>query len=171
LNHFLKCWPEYFQAVKDGIKDFELRTTDRGFKVGDTIELMEWNPEKKDYTGRNLPARTINYILEGGSMGLPSNVCILNMRNPEFPIDMVPRSVFKEELAKMEAAIQEERSNSEYWKWQAKHAQAKLRQASVMVDAQKDDYEAISGIYSKLIKFMPEKYHGYFDNFIPKEKK
>ena len=35
--HELKCEAPYFQAILDGIKNFELRLNDRGFQVGDKI--------------------------------------------------------------------------------------------------------------------------------------
>ena len=40
-THELKTWPEYFEAVKDGTKNFELRKDDRGFKAGDHLVLAE----------------------------------------------------------------------------------------------------------------------------------
>ena len=57
--HELKILPEYFEAVKNKSKKFEVRKNDRDFKVGDTIMLLEWNGE---YTGRFLIAQ-ITYIL------------------------------------------------------------------------------------------------------------
>lgn len=38
----LKIKPEYFQAVIDGRKPFEIRKNDRNFKVGDEIYLDEY---------------------------------------------------------------------------------------------------------------------------------
>jgi hypothetical protein len=60
--HALKCWPEFFSAVLDGSKPFEIRKNDRGFEVGDTLLLQEWSPSKEEYTGRSLTAR-ISYVL------------------------------------------------------------------------------------------------------------
>lgn len=67
--HFLKCWPEYFQAVRDEEKTFEIRKDDRGFKVGDYLILREFDPtipgkEIKKFTGRQEHA-IIRYVLRG----------------------------------------------------------------------------------------------------------
>jgi len=47
-----KVWPEYFQAILDGRKNYELRLVDFECKPGDTLVLKEWNPDTKEYTGR-----------------------------------------------------------------------------------------------------------------------
>lgn len=39
-EHILKCWPEYFDAIKAGIKPFEVRRDDRGFQRGDILILQ-----------------------------------------------------------------------------------------------------------------------------------
>lgn len=59
-THSLKTWPEYFQALKSGIKDFEVRSNDREFNIGDTVICEEYNPETKQYTGDQLTF-TIKY--------------------------------------------------------------------------------------------------------------
>lgn len=55
MNHELKIWPQFYQAVVDGKKTFEVRENDRGFQAGDTVSLMEFDPkivEKQDgHTG------------------------------------------------------------------------------------------------------------------------
>jgi hypothetical protein len=79
--HELKTWPEYFQAVWDCRKTFEVRKDDRGFRVGDRLLLREWSPEG-GYTGRQLTAR-VRYVLadfEGLApgwvvMGITEGVC------------------------------------------------------------------------------------------------
>lgn len=43
--HKLKTHPQYFRIVKNGIKEFECRKDDRGFKVGDELLLEEWVPD------------------------------------------------------------------------------------------------------------------------------
>lgn len=44
-EHNLKCWPEHFAPLRDGTKTCELRLDDRGFAVGDTLVLWEWDSE------------------------------------------------------------------------------------------------------------------------------
>jgi hypothetical protein len=65
--HDLKSWPEYFVAVADGRKTFEVRKSDRGFMVGDHLRLREWDPRTEQYTGREIERR-ITYIFSGPFM-------------------------------------------------------------------------------------------------------
>jgi len=58
-----KVWPDYFKLIKSGRKKFELRLADFKAKEGDILILEEWNPEKKEYTGRKI-RRKIKYILK-----------------------------------------------------------------------------------------------------------
>ncbi len=68
-EHELKTWPEYFAAVWDGRKTFELRRDDgRGFAVGDVLWLREWRPTDQEYTDRHVRAR-VTYVLRGTAGG------------------------------------------------------------------------------------------------------
>ncbi len=49
-----KCWPELFQKIVEGEKNFDVRLADFKCKRGDTLILKEWNPKTREYTGRVL---------------------------------------------------------------------------------------------------------------------
>ncbi|WP_410744599.1 DUF3850 domain-containing protein, partial [Clostridium neonatale] len=50
--HELKVWPQYFGRILDGSKTFEFRKDDRGFELGDTLILREFEPGVRDYSGQ-----------------------------------------------------------------------------------------------------------------------
>ncbi len=58
-----KIWPEYFKLVKSGKKKFELRVADFKLKEGDILILEEWDPKKKEYTGRII-RKKVRFILK-----------------------------------------------------------------------------------------------------------
>lgn len=58
---FKKAWPEYFQAVLDGKKNFDLRLADWSCSEGDILVLEEWDLLTKKYTGRTLE-RKVTYV-------------------------------------------------------------------------------------------------------------
>jgi hypothetical protein len=70
-THDLKIYPEYFAAVLDGRKTFEIRKNDRDYQAGDLVTLREWDPNLLDrmgdsfgenaYTGRQV-VRRVTYI-------------------------------------------------------------------------------------------------------------
>lgn len=76
--HYLKSHPPYYAAVELGDKTFELRYNDRGFCVGDLLELREWNPSTQEYTGRSLQRR-VTYMLTGPAFGLREGWSILSL--------------------------------------------------------------------------------------------
>jgi len=49
-----KTWPEYFEAVASGKKNYDLRINDEEIQEGDTLVLEEWDPKTKRYTGRRI---------------------------------------------------------------------------------------------------------------------
>jgi len=56
-----KVWPEYFQAILDSKKTFEVRLNDFEIDEGDTLLLKEWDPATKVYTGREL-SKKVGYV-------------------------------------------------------------------------------------------------------------
>lgn len=83
MNHELKTLPEFFQAVIDGKKTFEVRKDDRNFKEGDVLRLREWNPLWKNdpvterYTGRYCYV-LVNYVLRHFP-GLEPGYCVMSI--------------------------------------------------------------------------------------------
>jgi len=62
-----KTKPDMFQKVLDGDKTFELRLADFEIQPGDILILKEWDPEKKEYTGRILEKK-VTFILNTKDM-------------------------------------------------------------------------------------------------------
>lgn len=49
-----KAQPESFRRIKSGKNNFELRLADFRCKPGDVLVLREWDPKRKEYTGRKI---------------------------------------------------------------------------------------------------------------------
>jgi hypothetical protein len=82
VEHEVKCWPPYFEAVTSGSKPFEVRKNDRGFQKGDALILKEWNPTYNygsgTYTGR-VHRCIITYVLPGGAFGIEPGYVVLGL--------------------------------------------------------------------------------------------
>lgn len=63
MIHQLKIVPKYFELVAMDIKKFEVRRSDRDFKVDDLVSLNEWDG---DFTGRSIIVK-ITYIMNDPS--------------------------------------------------------------------------------------------------------
>lgn len=75
MNHELKILPVYFNDIKKGLKNFELRKKNN-YRVGDKIKLKEHNGE--NYTGEEI-TKEIKYILENvPEYGLKKKYVILS---------------------------------------------------------------------------------------------
>jgi hypothetical protein len=84
-SHNLKVWPEFFHALADGSKTFEVRKNDRGFAVGDTLWLNEWIPHGDgtgEYTSGQI-AKVVTYMLTGPQFGIESGYSVLGLADPE----------------------------------------------------------------------------------------
>lgn len=87
MIHELKTDPEVFQAVALGLKTWEIRRDDRGFKVGDIVQLRETKHSGDSmkqgcplvYTGGCILAE-ITYILRGPVYGLADGWCIMSIQ-------------------------------------------------------------------------------------------
>ena len=62
-----KAWPDLFEAVLNGKKKFDVRLGDFKCNVGDVLILREWDPIKKEYTGRSTEKEII-YVLKTKDM-------------------------------------------------------------------------------------------------------
>lgn len=82
-THILKTDPTAFADVLSGAKTFEIRFNDRGFEVGDTLQLLETEHDGADmragapliYTGREI-TKTVSHIQTG--YGLAEGWCCLS---------------------------------------------------------------------------------------------
>lgn len=86
MQHDLKVWPEYFDALAHG-KRFEVRKNDRDFKPGDELLLREYSPGPDEYTGRKMTV-TVTYMLSGDdpmgyAFGIRSGFCVLGISGPQ----------------------------------------------------------------------------------------
>ena len=89
MTHELKCWPEFFQAMLDGLKPFEARRNDRNFQVDDILVLREWTPADSvystvgTYSGRELKL-LVTYILHGSEAnrktGIGEGFCVMGIK-------------------------------------------------------------------------------------------
>ena len=85
IIHDLKCWPKFFDAIADGRKRHDLRrSTDRDFRVGDVLNLLEFDPSLDDYTGRSQLVK-VTYVTSAdlpcalSEQALHESFCILSI--------------------------------------------------------------------------------------------
>lgn len=81
MIHALKILPQYFEAVANGTKNFEIRRNDRNYQTGDKLLLKEY--EKGHFTGRETE-RWVEYIYHGdGTYGLSHDYCVMGLRRTQ----------------------------------------------------------------------------------------
>lgn len=73
-THILKTQQPFFDALKKGHKKFEIRKNDRDFRVGDYLQLQEYDKEK-GYSGEFLNFK-ISYILDDETFLQKGYVCM-----------------------------------------------------------------------------------------------
>jgi len=50
--HVVKSWKQWFKDVITGARTSDIRRNDRDYAVGDYLSLNEFDPIKREYTGR-----------------------------------------------------------------------------------------------------------------------
>lgn len=76
--HKLKLNAKYYEDSECGIKTFEIRKSDRDYKIGDVLELREYIEDMRGlgyYTG-NVHWKIITYILDDDLYLAPGYVCL-----------------------------------------------------------------------------------------------
>lgn len=90
VEHVLKCWPNYFDAVERGEKTFEVRKDDRGFQKGDIVRLQKWSrdlgyippPGASRFADAAESVHLITYVLTGGQFGIEPGYVVLALAPP-----------------------------------------------------------------------------------------
>ncbi len=86
--HILKIKEEYFHAILDGVKTFELRKNDRNYQVGDLIHFKDVEGEEFNYCFFSSDDEyaekivfQITYVLKNvPEYGLDKDYCILGIK-------------------------------------------------------------------------------------------
>lgn len=78
-THELKTHLEQYAAVDRLDKTHEVRRNDRDFQKGDVLVLREFDQHRTEYTGRWV-AVAVTHVTEGGSFGLPADLCVMSIR-------------------------------------------------------------------------------------------
>lgn len=84
VEHVVKCWPEYFDAIDRGEKPFDVRRDDRGYQKGDVLRLQKYKLGEgfishPDRFGVHEIRREITYILTGGQFGIQPGYVVLGL--------------------------------------------------------------------------------------------
>jgi len=80
-SHVLKVDPGYYDAIVNGLKTFEIRKNDRGYRVGDLLRLKEYDPGTEKYTNRTV-RMIVQYIIghEDFPEGIPEGYVVMAIR-------------------------------------------------------------------------------------------
>lgn len=74
-THDLKCWPEHYDAIAQGVKTLELRLDDRDYQTGDYLHLRRYEPMTQAYTGAAMDV-LVTHTLRGGPWLTPGYVAM-----------------------------------------------------------------------------------------------
>jgi ParB family chromosome partitioning protein len=76
--HVVKSWPKYFTSTIKGVKSFEVRYDDRGYREGDALHLQEFDPERRAYTGRQVTADIV-HVMPMEPLGFGAGYVVLGL--------------------------------------------------------------------------------------------
>lgn len=80
MIHKLKCVQPYFNDIVNGKKKFEVRKDDRGYKVGDRLDLFVGSHEiVENEFGRLHVHVWVTYLMYGGNFGVQSGYVVLGI--------------------------------------------------------------------------------------------
>ncbi|QJD54486.1 hypothetical protein P9A30_gp44 [Sphingomonas phage Lucius] len=111
-THELKCHPHFFAAIAAGKKTFEIRRNDRDYRIGDMLNLREYDPTF-GHTGRRLSGLEVVYIMQAEDFPaiLPGFI-IMGLRGvPSMEDEREPAKQIGELVAKLPVTQQLERCN------------------------------------------------------------
>ncbi len=77
MIHTVKCYPEFFKALADGSKTFEIRKNDRIYETGDFLAVNEFLPEEDPYTIRSGTVHVDGEFTRAADGGYYSGKCAL----------------------------------------------------------------------------------------------
>lgn len=97
-DHSIKCWPQQFWAIRSGLKTFEYRKNDRGYRVGDTLTIREFDPKTEAFSGAEV-RRTITHMLVSG-FGLPEGYAVLGLGDLPASHDQAPPELYAARICK-----------------------------------------------------------------------
>jgi len=108
MEHVLKIAPVWFAAVVTGAKTAEVRRDDRGYEVGDTLILHEWDGTGE--TGRTCRV-LVTHVLRSDDVPhlLPPGVAVLSVQRLDEAGASVPRDPVAGETDAVLAALHEVR--------------------------------------------------------------
>lgn len=90
MRHELKIWPPFFREVMTGRASCEIREEDRDYRELDQLDLYEWDPMTKAYTGEHVLVE-ISLVLCGDACHLMAGYVALMIR----PTDKAPQAVMQ----------------------------------------------------------------------------
>lgn len=108
--HKLKTAPEHFRNIVPGIKSFEIRFNDRGYKVGHYLLLQEYDIKTDTYTGNEWLVKVTSILTHERHKGIaPGHVIMSVINSFENTVTVREKDKEKPRLGKL--------GND----WQAKH--------------------------------------------------